>query len=43
MELIEDPLAVPRGIANGLCVSMFIWAMALLGARTADLTQFLLP
>jgi hypothetical protein len=42
MEL-EDPLAVPRGVANGLCLSMFIWAMALIGARTTEFTHLLMP
>jgi hypothetical protein len=30
MEAAEDPLATARGIGNGLCISFFLWAMALL-------------
>ena len=43
MEFSDDPLAVPHGVANGLCLSMFIWAMALIGARNVEFASFLLP
>ena len=29
MEAAGDPLAAARGIANGLCISLFVWAVAL--------------
>jgi hypothetical protein len=34
MKAADDPLATARGIANGLCISIVLWAMAFLGPIT---------
>jgi hypothetical protein len=40
MELAKDPLAAARGIANGLCISLFIWAVGLFLAGPMSLHAF---
>lgn len=40
MEAMEDPLAAARGIINGLCIGVLMWATTFLITGTPSIFHF---